>query len=82
MSQTQTISLGSAAQEGLWGRIRTIASRRTEGRGLALLAVIIIVVALLEPLVFTAYQVTLGRIALVGIVALGLTAVILMGELD
>jgi len=32
--------------------------------------------------VFTAYPVTLGRIALVGLVALGLTAVILMGELD
>ena len=82
MSQTQTISLGAAAQEGLWGRIRTVASRRTEGRGLALLAVIVVVVALLEPLVFTAYQVTLGRIALVGLVALGLTVVILMGELD
>jgi len=35
-----------------------------------------------QPLVFTAYQVTLGRIALIGLVALGLTAVILMGELD
>jgi ribose transport system permease protein len=44
--------------------------------------VILIGVALFEPLVFTAYQVSLGRIALIGIVALGLTAVILMGELD
>jgi len=32
--------------------------------------------------VFVAYPVSLGRIALIGIVALGLTAVILMGELD
>lgn len=79
---SQTISLGSTEQQGFLQRIRTVASRRTEGRGLALLAVIVIVVAILEPLVFTAYQVTLGRIALVGIVALGLTAVILMGELD
>lgn len=79
---SQTISLGSTAEQGFFQRIRTIASRRTEGRGLALLAFIIVVVALTEPLVFTAYQVTLGRIALVGIVALGLTAVILMGELD
>ncbi len=35
-----------------------------------------------QPVAFTSYQVTLGRIALVGLVALGLTAVILMGELD
>jgi len=47
-----------------------------------LLTVILIGVAFFEPLVFTAYQVSLGRIALIGIVALGLTAVILMGELD
>ena len=47
-----------------------------------LLTFIIIMVALLEPLALTAYDVTLGRIALIGIVALGLTAVILMGELD
>jgi ribose/xylose/arabinose/galactoside ABC-type transport system permease subunit len=35
-----------------------------------------------EPIVFSSYQVTLGRIALIGLVALGLTVVILMGELD
>ncbi|MGA8047293.1 MAG: ABC transporter permease [Dermatophilaceae bacterium] len=34
------------------------------------------------PTVFTAYQVTLGFVALIGLIALGLTAVILMGELD
>lgn len=63
-------------------KVRITLARRTEGRGVALLAVILLVVSLLEPLVFTAYPVTLGRIALIGIVALGLTAVILMGELD
>jgi len=41
-----------------------------------------VTVAFVEPLVLTAYPVSLGRIALIGIVALGLTAVILMGELD
>ena len=40
------------------------------------------VALLFEPLVFTAYGVTLGRVALIGLVALGLTVVILMGELD
>lgn len=61
---------------------RTILRRRTEGRALTLLIIVSIVTAILEPVAFTAYQVTLGRIALVGLVALGLTAVILMGELD
>ena len=65
-----------------WGKFRLALARRTEGRGVALLFVILIVVALTEPLVFTAYPVSLGRIALIGLVALGLTAVILMGELD
>ncbi len=77
-----TISLGAEESSGTWGRIRRTASRRTEGRGIVLLTFIIIMVALLEPLALTAYDVTLGRIALIGIVALGLTAVILMGELD
>ncbi|MCA0216370.1 MAG: ABC transporter permease [Actinobacteria bacterium] len=69
-------------QSGLLGRVRNLAARRTEGRGLILLALVIIVVAILEPTAFTAYSVTLGRVALIGLVALGLTAVILMGELD
>ena len=79
---TQTMQLGKAADQSFIGRVRSTLARRTEGRGVALLAVILIGVSLFEPLVFTAYQVSLGRIALIGIVALGLTAVILMGELD
>lgn len=79
---TQTMQLGKAADQTFMGRVRSTLARRTEGRGVALLFVILIAVALFEPLVFTAYQVSLGRIALIGIVALGLTAVILMGELD
>lgn len=80
MSQTLTVA-GSEAT-GFGARLRRMAGRRTEGRAATLLAVIVIVTALLEPLVFTAYPVTLGRIALIGIVALGLTVVIIMGELD
>jgi ribose/xylose/arabinose/galactoside ABC-type transport system permease subunit len=78
------MSLSSAPTEpqGLVARGRTILGRRTEGRAIVLLLIVSIVTAIMEPLVFTAYQVTLGRIALVGLVALGLTAVILMGELD
>jgi len=79
---SQTMQLGKAADATLWGRFRTLVARRTEGRGVALLAVILVGVAFTEPLVFVAYPVSLGRIALIGIVALGLTAVILMGELD
>src|SRR5690606_13105597 len=45
-------------------------------------ALVSVVTILTEPIVFTSYSVTVGRIALIGLVALGLTAVILMGELD
>jgi len=76
------MQLGKVADATLWGRFRTLVARRTEGRGVALLAVILVGGAFTEPLVFVAYPVSLGRIALIGIVALGLTAVILMGELD
>ena len=79
---TQAMQLGKAGSGSFLGNLRTTLARRTEGRGVALLVVILVAVALFEPLVFTAYPVTLGRIALIGIVALGLTAVILMGELD
>ena len=82
MTQTQPMRLGGQEARGLLNRVRAAASRRTEGRGLALLAVVVIVVAILEPVTFTAYSVTFGRVALIGLVALGLTAVILMGELD
>ena len=63
-------------------KLRASLARRTEWRGVTLLAVVVAVALVLEPLVFTSYQVTLGRVALIGLVALGLTAVILMGELD
>jgi ribose transport system permease protein len=81
MSQTQTIQIGQR-ETTFFGKLRLKIARRTEGRAVILLAVVLIVVSLTEPLVFTAYQVSLGRIALIGLVALGLTAVILMGELD
>ena len=79
---TTTMQLGADTNGSVWSKIKTFAARRTEGRGLALLVVITTLVIALEPLVFTSFTVTLGRIALIGIVALGLTAVILMGELD
>ncbi len=79
---TETIQLGGAKETGFFPRLRTIIGRRTEGRGVILLLVILAVLAFTQPLVFTALPVTIGRIALIGIVALGLTAVILMGELD
>ena len=44
-------------------------ARRTEGRALILLAVVSIITIILEPIVFTSYPVTLGRIALIGLVA-------------
>ena len=81
MTQTQTIQLGTKAT-GFWSQLRLAIARRTEGRGVVLLAVILAGVALTERTVFSAYPVTLGRIALIGLVALGLTVVILMGELD
>jgi len=73
------LDLGSGADLSRW---RTVLARRTEGRAVALLVVVATVALVLEPIVFTSYEVTLGRLALIGLVALGLTAVILMGELD
>ncbi len=81
MSQRPGITLGET-RSGFVGRLRTTLARRTEGRALALFFVVATVTWIMEPIVFTSYQVTLGRIALIGLVALGLTAVILMGELD
>lgn len=80
-TQTQTMRLGTETT-GFVNKLRVAAGRRTEGRGVVLLTVVIITASIMEPLVFSAYPVTLGRIALIGLVALGLTAVILMGELD
>ena len=89
MTQTQTerqlpSDEGSATytSDGLVARVRLILARRTEGRAVALLMVVWVFTLIFEPLVWTSYEVTLGRISLVGLVALGLTAVILMGELD
>jgi predicted ABC-type sugar transport system permease subunit len=81
MTNQTVIKVGSTAT-GFWGKLRTVLARRTEGRAIVLFAIIATFVTVSQPLVFTAYQVTLGRIALIGLVALGLTAVILMGELD
>ena len=81
MTNQTVIKVGTDAT-GFWGKLKVALARRTEGRGVALFIVIASFVTVSQPLVFTAYQVTLGRIALIGLVALGLTAVILMGELD
>lgn len=78
---TQTIRLDSAP-EGTFERLRVWGARRTEGRAILLLIAVIVFAAVAAPLALTAYQVTLGRVALIGLVALGLTAVILLGELD
>lgn len=81
MTQTATLDLGNA-QTDLLGRIKTTFARRTEGRAVILLIVVSTWALIWEPTVFTAYEVTLGRLALIGLTAVGLTAVILMGELD
>ena len=81
MTNQTVIKVGTDAT-GFWGKLKVALARRTEGRGVALFIVIASFVTVSQPLVFTAYQVTLGRIALIGLVALGLTAVISMGELD
>lgn len=84
MTETQPDSspgLDLGSSEGL-SRWRTLLARRTEGRAVALLIIVSVVALAMQPIVFTSYQVTLGRLALIGLVALGLTAVILMGELD
>ena len=66
---SQILELSDAKSTGFIGRAGTVIGRRTEGRGIALLTVIVVIVALTQPLVFSAYPVTLGRIALIGIVA-------------
>jgi ribose transport system permease protein len=69
------------SSEGL-SNWRKVLARRTEGRAVVLLVIVSVVAMVMAPTVFTSYEVTLGRLALIGLVALGLTAVILMGELD
>jgi ribose/xylose/arabinose/galactoside ABC-type transport system permease subunit len=78
----QSLNLGDAPATTRAHRLRNVVRRRTEGRAVALLGVVAVAALILEPLVFSAYPVTLSRVALVGLVALGLTVVILMGELD
>lgn len=81
MSQTEALMLGEERGDFM-SRLRATVARRPESRAIALLIVIGIASLITEPLVFTAWEVTFGRIALIGLIALGLTAVILMGELD
>jgi len=82
VTNPQSLNLGDAPATTKAHRLRNVLRRRTEGRAVALLAVVAVAALVLEPLVFSAYPVTLSRVALVGLVALGLTVVILMGELD
>lgn len=81
MTENATLNLGSAETD-LISRIKTTFARRTEGRAVILLALVMVWALIWEPNVFSAYEVTLGRLALIGLTAVGLTAVILMGELD
>ncbi len=69
-------------QTGTWNRVKSTVARRTEGRAVVLLILVIVVIAMQQPIVFNAYGVSLARVALVGLVALGLTLVVLQGELD
>lgn len=78
MANPETLTLS----HGTTNRLQATLARRTEGRGVILLVVIVVGTLIFQPTALTAYPVTLGRIALIGLVALGLTAVILMGELD
>lgn len=82
MTTPHSLNFGEAPTHTRTERLLNALRRRTEGRGVALLAVVLVASLVLEPLVFSAYSVTLSRVALVGLVALGLTVVILMGELD
>jgi ribose/xylose/arabinose/galactoside ABC-type transport system permease subunit len=81
VTENATLNLGSAETD-LISRIKTTFARRTEGRAVILLALVMVWALIWEPNVFSAYEVTLGRLALIGLTAVGLTAVILMGELD
>lgn len=81
MTTSQTMSLGKA-NTGVSAKLRAALARRTEWRAIILLVLVVVGALIFSPTVFTAYQVTLGFVALIGLIALGLTAVILMGELD
>lgn len=79
---SQNLVFGEQQQHSRAERWIKALKRRTEWRGAILLAIVLVVALLFEPLVFQAYGVTLSRVALIGLVAVGLTVVIIMGELD
>ena len=81
MSEKQVLSLGNRA-ESRKDRVIAAIARRTDQRAIILLLVVCVVALFVDTTVFTAYGATLSFIALTGLLALGLTAVILMGELD
>ena len=81
MTRKELLDLGGNSA-GQSSPLRAALARRTDWRAIILLFVVVVIAISLEPLVFTAYPVTLSLVALTGLVALGLTAVILMGELD
>jgi ribose/xylose/arabinose/galactoside ABC-type transport system permease subunit len=56
--------------------------RRSEVRAAALLAILLIGIAFTQPTVFESYDVVLKTLALTGLIAVGLTVVIVQGELD
>lgn len=78
---TQTMKLDTQS-EGFLDQVRVFIARRTEGRAVILLVLVVTFAAIFEPVAITSFQVSLGRVALIGLVALGLTAVIITGELD
>jgi len=79
---SHALNFGEVPVRSRGEQLRSALGRRTEWRGVALLLVVVVVTLIVEPLVFEAYPVTLARVALVWLVALGLTVVLLMGELD
>lgn len=64
------------------GRVLDALRRRTEWRATLLLIIVVTGFGITQPSILTSYGVTLEQIALYGLVALGLTLVILQGELD
>lgn len=77
----QTMSLGET-NTSFPAKARAALKRRTEWRGIILLVAVVVGALIYSPTVFSSYQVTLAFVALIGLIALGLTMVILMGELD
>lgn len=56
--------------------------RRSELRALMLFGILVVGIAIEQPTVFESYDVVLKTLALTGLVAVGLTVVIVQGELD